>query len=403
MLMEKLRQVLMKYIEQNELILGATLSNPRDRERIQKLRIRPVLRKEALSYQAERFVGTKAYHQNLSPDELPPLITEALAADFRQLELSAERHKLTVLVSRKGKLTIKEQEVLAQTKDLDLSHNKQKQYILPQDKPVPFLVALGVQNAEGKVLKAKYDKFRQINRYLEFVRDILSNLPKGEGQLKIIDFGCGKSYLTFALYYYLKIMNGYDIAVVGLDLKTDVIKDCQALADKLGYNGLKFEVGEIGSYKNNGCVDMVVTLHACDTATDYALARAVQWNARVILSVPCCQHEMNRQLACDALAPVLRYGLVKERMAALMTDAVRANLLEQYGYDTQILEFIDMEHTPKNILLRAVWEDKKKTEKSGESLRGCMDFLHVQPTLAALLSDRPGMPSTSLYKEIGDR
>ena len=208
MLMEKLRQVLMKYIEQNELILGATLSNPRDRERIQKLRIRPVLRKEALSYQAERFVGTKAYHQNLSPDELPPLITEALAADFRQLELSAERHKLTVLVSRKGKLTIKEQEVLAQTKDLDLSHNKQKQYILPQDKPVPFLVALGVQNAEGKVLKAKYDKFRQINRYLEFVRDILSNLPKGEGQLKIIDFGCGKSYLTFALYYYLKIMNG---------------------------------------------------------------------------------------------------------------------------------------------------------------------------------------------------
>lgn len=301
-LMEKLRQVLMKYIEQNELILGATLSNPRDRERIQKLRIRPVLRKEALSYQAERFVGTKAYHQNLSPDELPPLITEALAADFRQLELSAERHKLTVLVSRKGKLTIKEQEVLAQTKDLDLSHNKQKQYILPQDKPVPFLVALGVQNAEGKVLKAKYDKFRQINRYLEFVRDILPNLPKGEGQLKIIDFGCGKSYLTFALYYYLKIMNGYDIAVVGLDLKTDVIADCQALADKLGYNGLKFEVGEIGSYKNNGCVDMVVTLHACDTATDYALARAVQWNARVILSVPCCQHEMNRQLACDALA-----------------------------------------------------------------------------------------------------
>ena len=387
-LMDKLRQVLRNYIAQNELILSATLSNPRDRERIQKLRIRPVLRKEALSYQAERFVGTKAYHQNLSPDELPPLITEALAADFRQLELSAERHKLTVLVSRKGKLTIKEQEVLAQTKDLDLSHNKQKQYILPQDKPVPFLVALGVQNAEGKVLKAKYDKFRQINRYLEFVRDILPNLPKGEGQLKIIDFGCGKSYLTFALYYYLKIMNGYDIAVVGLDLKTDVIADCQALADKLGYNGLKFEVGEIGSYKNNGCVDMVVTLHACDTATDYALARAVQWNARVILSVPCCQHEMNRQLACDALALVLRYGLVKERMAALMTDAVRANLLEQYGYDTQILEFIDMEHTPKNILIRAVRKNHMKYHagaKMQEELALLEEFLHISPTLQTLL------------------
>jgi SAM-dependent methyltransferase len=387
-LMDKLRQVLRNYIAQNELILSATLSNPRDRERIQKLRIRPVLRKEALSYQAERFVGTKAYHQNLSPDELPALIIEALASDFRQLELSAERHKLTVLVSRKGKLTIKEKEVMAQKRELALLHNKQKQYLLPQDEPVPFLVALGVQNTEGKVLKAKYDKFRQINRYLEFVRDVLPNLPKGEGQLNIIDFGCGKSYLTFALYYYLKIVNRYDIAVVGLDLKADVIKNCQALADKLGYDGLKFQVGDIGSYKNNDRVDMVVTLHACDTATDYALARAVQWNARVILSVPCCQHEMNRQLSCDALAPVLRYGLVKERMAALMTDAVRANLLEQYGYDTQILEFIDMEHTPKNILIRAIRKNHMKYHagtKMQEELTKLEEFLHISPTLQTLL------------------
>ncbi|MDE7184819.1 MAG: SAM-dependent methyltransferase [Lachnospiraceae bacterium] len=387
-LMDKLRQVLMNYTEQNEMILSATLSNPRDRERIQKLRIRPVLRKEALSYQAERFVGTKAYHQNISPSELPALIVEALTADFRQLELSAEHHKLTALVSRKGKLTLKEKEVVAQKPDLDLSHNKQKQYILPQDKPVPFLVALGVQNTEGKVLRAKYDKFRQINRYLEFVRDLLPNLPKGERQLKIIDFGCGKSYLTFALYYYLKMMNGYDIAVVGLDLKADVIADCQALADKLGYNGLKFQVGDIGSYKNDDCVDMVVTLHACDMATDYALAKAVQWNARVILSVPCCQHEVNRQIACDALAPILRYGLIKERMAALMTDAIRANLLEQYGYDTQILEFIDMEHTPKNILIRAVRKNHMKHHagtKVQEELTLLEEFLHISPTLQTLL------------------
>lgn len=387
-LMDKLRQVLMKYIEQNERIIGATLSNSRDRERIQKLRIRPVLGKEALYYQAERFAGTKAYHQNLRPDELPALIIEALTADFRQLELTAERHKLTVLVSRKGKLTIKEKEVTAQKPDLALSHNKQKQYILPQDEPVSFLVALGVQNPEGKVLKAKYDKFRQINRYLEFVRDLLPNLPKEEGQLKIIDFGCGKSYLTFALYYYLKVMNGYDICVVGLDLKADVIESCQALADKLGYDGLKFQVGDIGTYKNNDRVDMVVTLHACDTATDYALARAVQWNARVILSVPCCQHEMNRQLSCDALAPLLRYGLIKERMAALMTDAVRANLLEQYGYDTQILEFIDMEHTPKNILIRAVRKNHMKYHagtKMQEELAELEEFLHISPTLQTLL------------------
>ncbi len=353
-LMDKLRQVLRNYIAQNELILSATLSNPRDRERIQKLRIRPVLRKEALSYQAERFVGTKAYHQNLSPDEFPALIIEALASDFRQLELSAERHKLTVLVSRKGKLTIKEKEVMAQKRELALSHNKQKQYLLPQDEPVPFLVALGVQNTEGKVLKAKYDKFRQINRYLEFVRDVLPNLPKGEGQLNIIDFGCGKSYLTFALYYYLKIVNRYDIAVVGLDLKADVIKNCQALADKLGYDGLKFQVGDIGSYKNNDRVDMVVTLHACDTATDYALYNAVCWKAKMIFSVPCFQHELNQQMKSEDYSILTRYGIIKERFAALSTDAIRGNLLEYCGYKTQLLEFVDLSHTPKNILIRAV-------------------------------------------------
>ena len=388
--MDKLRQLLTNYIDENEMILRATLSNSRDREKIQKLRIRPVLRKEALSYQAERFVGTKAYHENLSPEELPALITSALATDFRQLELTAQRHSLTVLVSKKGKLTIKEKETAEQkqAQDIDLSHNKQKQYILPQDEPVLFLVALGVQNAEGKVLKAKSDKFRQINRYLEFVRDILPNLPKEEGQLKIIDFGCGKSYLTFALYYYLKVMNGYDVVIAGLDLKADVIADCQALADKLEYDGLKFQVGDIGTYDNTDSVDMVVTLHACDTATDYAIAKAVQWKARVILSVPCCQHEMNRQLACEPLAPILRYGLIRERMAALMTDAVRANLLEECGYDTQILEFIDMEHTPKNILIRAVRKNQMKYHagtKVREELTKLEEFLHISPKLQTLL------------------
>lgn len=393
--MDNLGKILTKYINNNEIILGVTASNPRDREKIQKLRIRPVRKKEELIYQAERYVGTKAYHRNLSKEELPTVLVRAMAEDFRQLELESERHRLTVLVSKKGKVTIKEKEKNAadgQTDRIDFSHNRQKQYILPQDEPVPFLVELGVQTPDGRIVHAKYDKFRQINRYLEFVRDILPNLPREEGRtLNIIDFGCGKSYLTFALYYYLKIMNGYDIHVIGLDLKKDVIADCQALADKFGYDGLKFLVGDIGSYDGAGQVDMVVTLHACDTATDYALAKAVRWNARVILSVPCCQHELNRQIACDELAPVLRYGLIKERMAALITDAVRANLLESQGYDTQILEFIDMEHTPKNILIRAVKKNHIKYHagtKTQEELARLDTLLHISPTLQTLLDTK---------------
>lgn len=282
-LMDKLRQLLTNYIGNQETIISATASNPRDRERIQKLRIRPVLKKAELVYQAERFVGTKVYHQNLSPEALVEMLVSAMTADFRQLELETQRHKVTVLVSKKGKAAVKEKDKVPQQQETDFSHNRQKQYILPQNEPVPFLVKLGVQTAEGKVVRAKYDKFRQINRYLEFVRDVLPALPKEERPLKIIDFGCGKSYLTFALYYYLKIMNNYDIRVIGLDLKKDVIENCQALADQLGYDGLAFQVGDIGSYENNaGSVDMVVTLHACDTATDCALAKAVKWNARVI-------------------------------------------------------------------------------------------------------------------------
>lgn len=389
--MDKLRQLLTNYIGNQETILNATASNPRDRERIQKLRIRPVLRKEELVYQAERFVGNKVYHQNLSPDVLVEFFIEAMTRDFRQLELETACHKVTVLVSKKGKVAVREKVKTKQEQEIDFSHNRQKQYILPQNEPVPFLVELGVQTAEGKVVKAKYDKFRQINRYLEFVRDILPALPREGRPLKIIDFGCGKSYLTFALYYYLKMMNQYDICVTGLDLKKDVIENCQALADKLGYDCLRFQVGDIGSYEDDtGDVDMVVTLHACDTATDYALARAVEWKARVILSVPCCQHELNRQISCDVLNPVLKYGLIRERMAALVTDAVRADLLEEYGYDAQILEFIDMEHTPKNILIRAVKKNHMKYHagaKKHEELIQVEELLHINPTLQKLLNE----------------
>ncbi len=235
---------------------------------------------------------------------------------------------------------------------------------------------------EGKVVHARYDKFRQINRFLEFIEDVLPRLDR-DRELTILDFGCGKSYLTFAMYYYFRKLKGYDVKIVGLDLKEDVIARCQALAEKYGYDKLQFCQGDIASYRGVDRVDMVVTLHACDTATDFALAKAVGWGASVILSVPCCQHELNRQISNEVMKPVFSYGVLKERIAALMTDGLRAQMLERAGYETQILEFIDMEHTPKNLLIRAVYTGKKKDNE--KELRACLDAFHLHPTLESLL------------------
>lgn len=238
---------------------------------------------------------------------------------------------------------------------------------------------------EGKIKNSRYDKFKQLNRYLEFIQDILPKLPRNR-EVRIIDFGCGKSYLTFAMYYYLKELNHYDIQVTGLDLKEDVIENCQKLADKYGYDKLRFLQGDIASYQGADQADMVVTLHACDTATDFALAKAVKWGAKVILSVPCCQHELNRQVQNQDLAPVLEYGILKERFAAILTDGLRAQMLESAGYDTQILEFISMEHTPKNLLIRAVKnENKKEDPKQRQKWENCIEAFHVEPALKKLM------------------
>lgn len=247
-----------------------------------------------------------------------------------------------------------------------------------------FLVDLGVQSPDGRIVRARYDKFRQINRYLEFIEDILDKLPT-DRCIRIIDFGCGKSYLTFAMYYYLHQLQGRDIQVTGLDLKEDVIRHCGELARKLHYDGLEFRQGDISSFQGADQVDMVVSLHACDKATDYALEKAVKWGASVIMAVPCCQHELNGQIRCDMLRPVLKYGVIRERMAALITDALRANLLEQNGYDTQILEFIDMEHTPKNLMIRAVKTSGMRPGQAADSFEKVTEFLHVNPTLKELL------------------
>ena len=389
--MEELKILLQKIL--NKDLQQIILSNSRHPEQTQKVKIRPVLIREELLFQETAYRGTQAFHENFTAEQLTDRICTALQEQFRQGEFSAKTLQATVLVSKKGKLTLKVKNsgkaprtAASEEEELQaLAHNRTKHYILEEGKPVDFLVGLGVQTPDGRVTRARFDKFCQINRYLEFIEDVIDELPK-DRTIRIIDFGCGKSYLTFAMYYYLHELQHRDIQVTGLDLKTDVIKHCNELAKKLGYDRLKFERGDISTYEGTDVADMVVTLHACDLATDYALDKAVKWGARVILAVPCCQHELNRQIKCDPLKPVLKYGIIKERVAALLTDALRANLLEQQGYETQILEFIDMEHTPKNLLIRAVKKNGMRPKKSAD-IGTVEELLHVAPTLEKLLNN----------------
>lgn len=372
----------------NRELVQIILSNSRDTAQGEKAKIRPVLIKGELFFQETLTRGPQVFHSNYAPEQMKERILFLLEKLFRQGQIIGGSLEATVLVGKKGTMTVKKKEKSGtpghKTADDRLSHNRRKQYILEEGQPVDFLVGLGVQTPDGKITKARYDKFRQINRYLEFIEDILDKLP-GDRTIRIIDFGCGKSYLTFAMYYYLHKLQGRDIQVTGLDLKADVISHCNELARKLHYDRLSFEQGDISSYQGADQVDMVVSLHACDKATDYALEKAVKWGARVILAVPCCQHELNGQIHCDTLRPVLKYGLIKERMAALITDALRADILEQHGYETQILEFIDMEHTPKNLMIRAVKSSKMRPGTRDSEIQELMEFLQVRPALKELL------------------
>lgn len=350
----ELKELLDKCI--NDRLIDLTISGQRvkNEEDVMRVKIRPVRLKDEIKYQASEFVGRKVLHTNYSEEDIKTRITEYMENTFKQAQFNMTDATATVLSSKKGE-------------------------------KVDFLVDLGVMTKEGAIVRTRYDKFRQINRFLEFIEDILPQLDKDKEQT-IIDFGCGKSYLTFAMYYYLKVLKGYNIRIIGLDLKKDVIEHCNQLRTKYGYERLNFYEGDIASYKGVESVDMVVTLHACDTATDYALAKAVKWGAKVILSVPCCQHEANRTIADETLSPVMDYGILKERFAAIATDGARAKLLESKGYQTQILEFIDMEHTPKNLLIRAV-KTGKPDAKAYEEVQNMSRVLNIDLTLKKLLED----------------
>ena len=348
-----------------------------------KVRIRPVILKNEIEYQVSEFVGRKVLHSNHSAADVKKKIIDYMTEDFKQAQINMTDAAATILSSKSKTLTCKYKKAGQLKVQRDLSHNRTKKYIIQEGKPVAFMIDLGVMGQDGKIIRTRYDKFRQINRFLEYIEDILPKLDK-ERELTIIDFGCGKSYLTFAMYYYLKELKGYNIRIIGLDLKADVIEHCNELRTRYGYDKLDFYVGDIATYKDVDKVDMVVTLHACDTATDYALAKAVKWGAEVILSVPCCQHEANRTIKSDIVSPVMDYGILKERMAAIVTDAARAKLLTANGYDTQILEFIDMEHTPKNLLIRAV-KSSKEDISAREKTKDMLEALNLELTIDKLI------------------
>lgn len=382
----------------NETLIRVILSNPSSKDGVIKICARPVLKNKSLLFQIEEYTKTQVFHKNLTASDAGSYLTGKLFSDtssqtasFKNALVETQSFTANVLVSKKGTITIKKKmNASAKQPKISLSHNRKKKYILEEGIPVPFLIDLGVMTQNGNIINAHYDKFRQINRFLEYIEDILPSLPTGR-ELRILDFGCGKSYLTFAIYYYLKVLKGYPVRITGLDLKEDVIRHCNELAVKYGYDKLEFLCGDIAYYDGCSQVDMVVTLHACDTATDYALAKAVGWGAKVILSVPCCQHELNKQMKNDLLSPVLHYGILKERMAALITDGLRAQILEANGYRTQILEFIDMAHTPKNLLIRAVYNGHCADNKA--QINELLAAFDINPTLYRLLCKKDNTTS----------
>ena len=336
-------------------------------------------------YQLAKFTQKQVFHENIAFEAIASRCAE-LCDGFQQVFARSADKEIHVKISSKGKLSVKEKALKGETVSAVNEHNRRKQYLLPEGNVIAPLVDMGIFTKDGKVVQSMYDKYKQINRFIEIIDDSIRQ--QDYKKLNIIDFGCGKSYLTFIVYYYLTEVKKIDATIIGLDLKKDVIEKCNRAAEKYGYKNLRFELGDINGYNCPFDVDMVITLHACDTATDFALYNAINWGAKMIFSVPCCQHELNGQMKAENLSILTRYGIIQERFAALLTDSIRGNLLEYCGYKTQIMEFIDLVHTPKNLLIRAVKkqsESKKSKEKVLTEIETAIKEFNVQPTLYKLI------------------
>ena len=407
---DEIKARLAEVLKQN--VSRIVLSNRADSEyKYKKLDIKGVVIKGREQYQITGYTEKQAFQSNVDKTMILGRLLEVFPDKLKQMNLFTDNSEISFKVSKKGKLlkNVNKKKSgsnamvnandssginsVADVNDTTFAantgntHNRVKNYILKEGTVIPPLVDMGVFTKEGKVVHSMYDKFKQINRFIEMVDDVLRDYA--EDEINIIDFGCGKSYLTFILYYYLVEIKKKRANITGLDLKKDVIIKCNNTAKKYGYENLHFELGDINGYKSDMSVDMVVTLHACDTATDYALYNAVKWNAKYILSVPCCQHEVNGQIKSDTLAPMMKYGIIKERMSALATDALRGNMLEYCGYRTQLLEFVDLAHSPKNILIRAVKSNisNAKRQRAYEEVQKMCEFLDIEPSIYKLLGE----------------
>ncbi|WP_370830003.1 SAM-dependent methyltransferase [Clostridium sp.] len=383
--MEELKKALDEIFKDD--IIKVVISNKVNKEiKYNKISVNLKKTNKGRFYQIEKFTDKQVFHENIDIESVNEKVYECLNGDYKQLSAWSDNYTYDMKISKKGKVFLGKKKS-DNSKVIKKGHNKEKNYILKEGMIIEPLIDLGVFTKEGKVINSKYDKYKQINRFIEIIDDEIKKNDYKE--LTILDFGCGKSYLTFVLYYYFVKIKNINVKMIGLDLKEDVIKKCNEIAQRYNYDNLHFELGDINGFKYNNKVDMVITLHACDTATDYALYNAIKWNSKMIFSVPCCQHEFNAQMKADELSILTKYGIVQERIAALMTDSVRANLLECAGYKTQLLEFIDISHSPKNILIRASKSNvsKEKREKSLKEVNNLIETFNFNPTLFNLLKD----------------
>ena len=367
--------IIKELLVKNELIEIIISGKEEKTTEYNKISIKPFLKDEIIYFQFAYIYDKKTTHENIEAVETINKLVEDFL-NFKQMVIFAKSNDYQVLKNKKGIKVIKNK---ASKKQGELLHNRKKNYIIPEDEPCKFLEILGVMNEKGKVFKDKYDKFRQINKYLEFIRDIKDELNKKK-KIRIVDFGSGKAYLTFALYYYINEVLGVEAEITGIDLKKDVVEFCNDTAKKLEYKNLKFLWGDIKTFTEFEGIDMIVTLHACDIATDMAIAHGIKWKSRIIMVVPCCQHEIFTQIKNESMSPLLKHGILKERISSLVTDAARGNLLEVVGYNVQFVEFIDMEHTPKNIMIRAIYNGQKNEKALVEYMR-YKEFWSIEPYL----------------------
>ena len=379
--MQALKEIIQKIV--NDGAFKITVSNPISNSQEYK---KIVAELKGDKYFFSKYTEKQVFHESADLVNTVFLLIGLTYGFFKQINALTASNEHIVLISKKGNCTYKKKSNASIVASKNDTHNRKKNYILEEGKTILPLIDMGIFTSDGKIINSMYSKYKQINRFLEIIDDEISK--SGLSHLNVIDFGCGKSYLTFILYYYLTEIKRIGVNMIGLDLKADVIEKCNLAANKYGYDNLKFELGDINGYNAPFDVDVVVTLHACNTATDYALFNAINWNAKYIFSVPCCQHELNSQIAPKNLSLLSRYGIIQERFCALATDAIRANLLEYCGYKTQLLEFIDFDHTPKNILIRAVKKSGSTKEHIDLMLKetdALINEFSFKPTLYNLL------------------